>query len=73
MSLTHEEMEAVLGPVDNALAADILATGATKAELAQAWTWVNSDDAQMDEGRSLPSGRVAQLIDILQPPEDDDR
>ncbi|MGB8278849.1 MAG: hypothetical protein WCF20_13085 [Methylovirgula sp.] len=71
MALTHEDVTSVLGPVDETLAAELLATGASLMELEQAWAWLNSDEALINEYQPLPSGRVAQLIDILSPPDDE--
>jgi hypothetical protein len=59
----------VLGPIDETLIAEIIATGATAEELAQAWAWINSDEALIGELRRLPSGKVAELIDLLSPSE----
>jgi hypothetical protein len=64
--LTREDIRGVLGPVDDMLAAEIAATNATEAELREAYAWVMSDDALVDELRPLPKGRVAKLTEILQ-------
>ncbi len=64
MALTREEVTSVLGPVEETLAIDIMATGASLVELEQAWAWLNSDEALINEHQPLPTGRVAQLIDI---------
>lgn len=61
-----KEITAILGPVDEALIAEIYQTGASVEELAQAWAWLNEDEALVNEGRSLPSGRVADLIRLLE-------
>lgn len=61
-----KEITAILGPADDALAAAINATGASPAELAQAWAWINADEALVNDGRSLPSGIIADLIDIVE-------
>jgi hypothetical protein len=71
MRLSSEDVRAVVGPIDETLLADILATGASAQELAEAWAWVSADEALVNEGRALPSGRVAQLIDLLEPDEGD--
>ena len=71
MTLTHEDMASVLGPVDDTLKAELMATGATLAELEQAWAWISSDEALINEYKPLPTGRVAQLIEILAPPDDE--
>ncbi|MFJ6322149.1 MULTISPECIES: hypothetical protein [unclassified Rhizobium] len=65
MIMTSEDVIAILGPVDETLIADVVATGASKAELAEALAWVNSDEALMRERRPLPTGRTALLIDLL--------
>lgn len=65
MTMTSDDVIAILGPVDNTLVADIIATGATQAELAEAFAWANNDEALMGEGRRLATGRVAALIELL--------
>ena len=65
MTMTSDDVIAILGPVDNTLVADVIATGATQAELAEAFAWANNDEALMGEGRRLASGRVAALIELL--------
>ncbi len=71
-TLTHEDVRAVLGPVDDSLVAEILATGASQEELAEAYAWVTNDEALMNIGRPLASSRVGRLIDILEPAEEDE-
>ena len=70
--MTREEIQAVLGPVDDTLLAEIAATGASAQELSQAWAWLNAEDALVNDGRPLPSGRVAALVELLSEPEDED-
>ncbi len=64
-TLRKEAIHRILGPVGDTLAAELEATGASEAELAEAWAWVSSDDALMDEGRSYPGPRSAALMEIL--------
>ncbi len=64
--MTLDEITSVLGLVDSSLVAEINRTGASAAELAEAWAWFNADEALVNEGRSLPSGRVAELVGILE-------
>ncbi len=71
MPLTASEVEAVLGPTDEAMIAQIIATGATLADLAEAWAWINNDEALINEGRPLPTGKVAELCALLDEPEED--
>jgi len=65
--LTADSIRRILGTIDEKTAADILATGASEDELLEAVAWVHADDAMMDRLRPLPSGRVGQLVEILQP------
>lgn len=71
MTMTAREISAVLGPVDELLVSEILATGATPEELEQAFFWVGSDEALINLGRPLPTGRIAELVDLLAPDRDD--
>jgi hypothetical protein len=71
-TLTHEDVRVVLGPVDDGLVAEIVATDASPEELAEAYAWVTNDEALMNIGRPLASSRVGRLIDILEPVEDDE-
>jgi hypothetical protein len=72
MTMTASDVSAVLGPVDEALVAEILATGASREELAEAFAWVHSDEALVNQGRPLPAGRVAVLVDLLDPDDEDE-
>ena len=71
MALTRDEVESVLGPIDDVLVAEVIATGASLAELEQAWAWINADEAQINEFQPLPTGRVAAVIEILSTPDDE--
>jgi hypothetical protein len=70
MALTREEVVSVVGPVDETTIAEVVATQATLKELSEAWAWVNADEALIDQGRPMPTGRAAALIEILS--DDDD-
>lgn len=72
MTLTSENIAAILGPVDETLIAEILATGATAAELAEAWAWINSEDALVEAGKGFPSGTVAELVELLSVEDDEE-
>ncbi len=65
MTMTSGDVIAVLGPIDETMVAEIVATGATKAELTEAFAWANNDEALISEGRHLPAGRVAALVELL--------
>jgi hypothetical protein len=65
-ALTREEIVAALGPVDDIVVSDILASGASAEEFAQARAWMVNDEAPINAGDPLASGRVAQLMGILE-------
>jgi len=70
--LTREEVVSVLGPVDEEMVAEIIASGASLDELREAWAWTHADEALMGQGRPLPGTRVGKLIDLLEPHEDEE-
>ncbi len=72
MGLTRDDVLSVIGPADEILVTEIIATEATTEELAQAWAWVNNDEALINEGRALPSGRTAELVELLTPQSDEE-
>jgi hypothetical protein len=55
----------MLGELDDDVVAEIIATGATPEELAQAHAWLANDVPLISAGRPLRSGRVARLVDIV--------
>ncbi|HSK39336.1 MAG TPA: hypothetical protein VK943_06185 [Arenibaculum sp.] len=72
VQLTRDQVIEICGRLDDMRIADIIATGATPAELMEARVWLASDDyLGGDLGRSA-SGRVAQLIELLRADQDDD-
>lgn len=64
-ALTRDAIERVLGPTDDDVAAALVATGATEEELREAHAWLTSDEAMINEFRSLPKGRAAEVADLL--------
>lgn len=72
VQLTRDQVIEICGRLDDMRIADIIATGATPAELMEARVWLASDDyLGGDLGRSA-SGRVAQLVELLRADQDDD-
>lgn len=69
-ALARDDVIAVLGPVDDTLITKIVGTGASQTELAEAHAWLISDEALINDGRPLPSGRVGTLVEILQATEE---
>lgn len=65
MTLSIDEIRAVLGPVDDAVAADVLRLDPTTADLIAAKSWMHADEALANDHRHPPTGTVAQLIDLL--------
>ena len=63
--LTRDDVIKAIGEVDDVSIAEIIGTGATAEELAEAQAWIVNDDALLNAGKPLPSGRVRDLIDIL--------
>ena len=53
-TMTREDVRAVLGPVDDGLVVEIVGTGASREELAEAYAWVTDDEAPMNAGRPPP-------------------
>jgi hypothetical protein len=64
--LTKEAIARVLGPVDDALAAELVATGATEEELREAHAWVSNDEPLVNDLRPFPKDRLAAVIEILE-------
>jgi hypothetical protein len=55
MTMTREDVTSVLGPVDETLIGEVIASGASLEELSEAWAWLSGDEALMSEGRPLPA------------------
>ena len=61
----RDDVIRALGPADDVIIAQIIGTAATVDELAEAQAWIANDEPLMNAGKSLPSGRVGELIEIL--------
>ena len=75
MQLTREDVAKAVGGADDVTIAQIIGTGATVDELAEAQAWLANDEPMLNAGRPLATGRVRELVDILSeldPSEDDD-
>jgi hypothetical protein len=74
--VTRDDVTKALGPLDDVTIAEIIGTGATVDELAEAQAWIVNDEPLLNAGKPLASGRVRDLIEILaelDPSEDDDK
>jgi hypothetical protein len=60
------EVRAIVGPLDDAVIARVLATGASAAEVLEAFTWLNADDQLGTDLDRTCRGRVAEVYDILE-------
>ena len=71
-NLSHADVVAILGPVDQELSAELLRMDATAEELALARAWLDREDALANAHVPPPSGRIAQIIELLaEAPEDE--
>lgn len=68
--LPREDVASLLRSPDDTTVAEILTTGASREELTEAFEWRQKNEALMNDGRPLPSGRVAQVMEILEADED---
>ena len=66
MKLDRDLIRKALGDVDDVAVAQILGTGATSEELAEAKAWIDNDEPLLNRGKPLPGGRVSQLAAILE-------
>ncbi len=63
--LTRDEIIKAVGAVDDVTIAEIIGTGATAEELAEAKAWAVNDDPLLNAGKKLPTGRIRDLVEIL--------
>ncbi|GIK98386.1 MAG: hypothetical protein BroJett029_25950 [Alphaproteobacteria bacterium] len=69
--VTREEIIDIVGRINDFRIAEIIATGATAAEVTEAFTWLTADEhLSGDLGKPL-SGTVAQVYEILRADEPD--
>jgi hypothetical protein len=70
--LKRDDAIKAIGEVDDVTIAEIIGTGATAEELAEAQAWIANEDALLHAGKPPPTGRVRELIDILTELEEDE-
>ena len=63
--MTADEAISIVGATRETTIADIVASGATVDDLSKAWFWVNADESLIGASLPSPSGKVAELIDLL--------
>jgi hypothetical protein len=59
------EIIEIVGPLDDGVVMRILETGATQAEVLEAFTWANANDQIGTELERGPRGAVTRVYDIL--------
>ena len=64
-NLTRDDVIKAVGEVEDVTIAEIIGTGATAEELAEAQAWIANEDVLLGAGKPPPAGRVRELIDIL--------
>jgi hypothetical protein len=70
-SATASEIIEIVGHLDDGVVARILATGATPAEVLEAFTWATADDQIGTELRPCRSGIAGEVYEILMQEEPD--
>jgi hypothetical protein len=70
--LTRNDVIAALGRVDDVTLAEIIATGASRQEFAEAVAWIANDEPLLNAGRPLASGRTGRLVEILASRQEDE-
>jgi hypothetical protein len=70
-SATASEIIEIVGHLDDGVVARILATGATPAEVLEAFTWATADDQIATELRHGRSGVAGEVYEILMQEEPD--
>jgi hypothetical protein len=68
--LSHDDVSRAVSEVDDVTIAEIIGTGATVEELAEAQAWLANDEPMINDLRPLAQGRVRELVDILSELED---
>jgi hypothetical protein len=63
--ISRDDVTKAFGPVDDVTVAQIIGTGASPEELAEAKAWLSNDEPLMNAGKPLAKGRVGDLVEIL--------
>jgi len=74
--ITRDDAIRAIGRADETGIAEMIATGATADELAEARAWMANDEPMLNAGKPLAQGRIRELVDILselEAAEEDDR
>jgi hypothetical protein len=63
--LSRDDVTRAVSGADDVTIAEIIGTGASAEELAEAKAWLANDEPLINELRPLAHGRVRELVDIL--------
>jgi hypothetical protein len=63
---TRQDIIDIVGPLDDAVLLEILQSGATAAEVLEAFTWINADDQIATETAHGPRDAVLRVCEILE-------
>ncbi len=69
--LSRDDVTKAVPGADDVTIAEIIGTGATVDELAEARAWLANDEPMINDLRPLAQGRVRELVDILSELEED--
>ena len=64
--LIGDDIKAALGEADDLTVLEILRTGATSEEFAEALAWFTNDEPLLNVGKPLATGRVGHLVEIFE-------
>jgi len=64
--ITRDDAIKAVGTADDVAIAQIIGTGASVEELAEALAWMENDEPLINTGKPLPSGRVGELVAIIE-------
>lgn len=63
---TAEEISAILGPIDETLLIEVRRTGASAAEVLEAFARLEEDDAVGPVARRAPAAKVVEVMAVLE-------
>jgi hypothetical protein len=64
--LSADEVRDIIGPLSDAVVAEVIATGITKNQLVAAFARVKQDKKAHDPGAQLTPGAFADVVDLLE-------
>lgn len=70
--LSRDDVVKAVDRADDVTIAQIIGTGATAEELAEAQAWLANDEPMINDLRPLAHGRVRELVDILSELDEDE-